>query len=169
MNKLYQKNIPVIKPYVTRRLGGFTLIELLVVVLIIGILTPVAVPQYQKAVEKARAVEALSTIKKIKQNLNIQYLANGALSISDETTWDGLDYLKPTASGIIKQGEHYCYAVSLLIMSYPGECQASYSSLGLDDYYFKSMLRGAWGDGQDIMCVGKNTKGKAFCKNFGEH
>ncbi len=56
---------------------GFTLIEMLVVVLIIGILAGIALPQYRKAVEKAKLSEALINIKNIEGSMQRYILTNG--------------------------------------------------------------------------------------------
>ena len=60
----------------TSRLG-FTLIELLVVVLIIGILSAVALPQYQKAVLKARSREAIVNLNNLAKAQTAYFLENG--------------------------------------------------------------------------------------------
>ncbi len=58
---------------------GFTLIELLVVVLIIGILSAVALPQYRRTVERAKTAEAMVNIKLMKDNISAYMEANGQL------------------------------------------------------------------------------------------
>ena len=63
---------------------AFTLIELLVVVLIIGILSAIALPQYQKAVEKSRASQALIVLKSIWAAQQAFYLSNGTYAKSFE-------------------------------------------------------------------------------------
>ena len=55
---------------------GFTLIELLVVVLIIGILSAVAVPQYQFAVEKSRYVQQIIVVDALFKGAQLYYLQN---------------------------------------------------------------------------------------------
>ena len=70
---------------------GFTLIELLVVVLIIGILSAVALPQYQKAVHKSRIGDVFNGLRVIRQGMEGYYLANGTWP----TSLDDLDISVP--------------------------------------------------------------------------
>ena len=69
---------------------GFTLIELLVVVLIIGVLSAIALPQYQKAVNRSRGAEALTTLRALADAANLYYLENG--------TYEGLAYTDTNAA-----------------------------------------------------------------------
>ena len=83
--------------------AGFTLIELLVVVLIIGILSAIALPQYFKVIEKGRFAEAANFIDTLKsaqesvlarcgnyfpsasENPNAPCQAGGSVTLPDST------------------------------------------------------------------------------------
>ena len=63
-----------------RERGGFTLLELLMVVIIIAILASIALPQYIRATEKARATEALQLAGAIRASEN-RYKAQSVTNV----------------------------------------------------------------------------------------
>ena len=155
----------------TRR--GFTLIELLVVVLIIGILAAVAVPQYQKAVEKSRAVQALSTVKTLSEHFEQYYVENGNYPSSFTSTQLNevlpitvtlpadfeITGISPFYIGVRKKSGHYMIARILLRSGWAGKgkfiCSTDYKednntlpSQLCKNLCGKSTLKPIWGSGQ---------------------
>ena len=93
---------------------AFTLIELLVVVLIIGILSAVALPQYQKSVNKTRLNEWITSIKGYYTGIESYLLANGFPASKVRFTGDGTEANATFASldvemPCIKEEGTYCY------------------------------------------------------------
>ncbi len=87
---------------------AFTLIELLVVVLIIGILSAIALPQYQTVVAKARYVQLMTAGNALRQAQLRYRLANGEFA----TDFADLDIELPGTreTALRWQGSNYgCY------------------------------------------------------------
>ncbi|MBP3513643.1 MAG: prepilin-type N-terminal cleavage/methylation domain-containing protein [Elusimicrobiaceae bacterium] len=91
---------------------GFTLIELLVVVLIIGILSAVALPQYTKAVNKARLSEVWTTLKSLNDAISIAEMESGTLPASfDELAVAFVDASGRQATGSSFSTKYFTYQI----------------------------------------------------------
>ncbi|WP_458401365.1 type IV pilin protein [Candidatus Avelusimicrobium sp.] len=142
---------------------GFTLIELLVVVLIIGILSAVALPQYTKAVEKARAAEALVLLRNIADANNRYYMSNG------EFTWDltNLDIDIPGDSVAYedmqrKQTKYFLYGARATSSTDTTNVIAIANRIPADGFY---SLR-IFAHDRNVYCRGYNEEGDNVCKRI---
>ena len=86
-----------------RTTRGFTLIELLIVVLIIGILTAIAVPQYQLAIDKSRTIPYIQLAKQIIRAQQVYFLDHGKYA----NTFDVLDIDATKLCPITAGSAHY--------------------------------------------------------------
>ncbi len=90
---------------------AFTLIEILVVVLIIGILAAIAVPQYQKAVDKALITKMIPMMNGILQAEDVYFLTNGKYAL-DLSELD-IDVTKNCIWGGTKKHQIWCPSLVL--------------------------------------------------------
>lgn len=150
-------------PCLTRNLSsflrvksGFTLIELLVVVLIIGILASIAVPQYQKAVEKSRATQAITLLKSLRQAAVEYHMASGTFPLSfDELSidlpWTG------TEKGIVMSHDNIKDTRS------NGEWSAQLYRNVDGDVFYMTRISGKYKGGGFLVTMNTNSQGNIFC------
>ncbi len=153
------------KTVTIRRLEGFTLIELLVVVLIIGILASVALPQYEKAVEKSRAAGAYQLIKSMndaQKIANLEKGTTGQVYPFEELSVSFTDIYQYPATGYSFEGKDYRFILSQRNTITSSEPAGAWSWDADRARYFLSINKGRRACG----VVSSSTKGEAVCKSI---
>ena len=138
--------------------GGFTLIELLVGVLIIGILAAVALPQYQKAVDKSKYQTIAAVMRTIVKAEKLYKLEYGTYTLN----WKEL-----FSTGIVIPYTSINNAGYLLTS---GSDTYSLSNEGTYPHVFYNgiVLIYAAFPAEDWLCYPRGTtRGKTICKNLG--
>ncbi len=162
---------------------AFTLIELLVVVLIIGILSAIALPQYEKAVTKTRIMTGMPIGRALATALDEYYLANtdGYTAIYDNlvlsvppnfTDKDGNAYAKVTAGSELYYDAGKTGQKMFKILA-GGKVQYSYllpNGKKINIYFYAKDATADNGDYKGrIYCTGESNAAvaTAYCKAIG--
>ncbi len=133
---------------------GFTLIELLVVVLIIGILSAIALPQYQISVARTRAAQGIIAMKAVTDAQERYYMANGHYT----TELEELDIAIP-------ENIYSIFCVVPTSTTTTSTCYGSSSKAPFLEFYLtqvaaKNLAGKHW-------CIAHSAKEHRICRTFG--
>ena len=149
---------------------GFTLIELLVVVLILGVLSSIAMWQYTKLVERAKATEAFSNMFMLEQAVDL-YLAQNGYPATKEQTAD-LPTILNAAGMELSDGNWYGdnYATKNFLYAGWADPDKAHILIQPQGHQYK-LLYAKWKDGRTVRACAIPEKDPtdidiAICKNF---
>ena len=153
----------------TKNQQAFTLIELLVVVLIIGILAAVALPQYEKAVFKARTREAVTVLKTMHEACNVLALNNGGKDCYNRNGGDitDLDIEIPGDSVTFSENPAQQTKYFLYTITGPGGAATAYyrGPEGISDDF--SLCFAVEQNSNEIICGYTDEEAEKLCKSSG--
>ena len=145
---------------------GFTLIELLVVVLIIAVLASVALPQYNKAVRKARAMSQVAVLSAIYPAVESCWLRTGDMSQCSidqlELDFDPTcEIIDPAFTSCDMQSYHYSDGGTRVQANYRVDNHPTYGSDSLQIIKYNDK----------VICIGGGSKGNnvyvPLCEQLG--
>ena len=154
---------------------GFTLMELLVTVLILGVLLSIAVPQYTRSLERARATEAMTAVKALNDAV-YAYAAARSGAAACPTSFSKLSVVLEQASGTVPTATTFMTKNFLFTLNsatnarIPGtNCPGVTATRRGTNYQYviwNPYTVGTAGQARSLACTGSTTQDQAVCESL---
>ena len=141
---------------------GFTLVELIVVVMMIGILSSIAIPQFMTAADKAKQKEATGVVSALVKAATAYQTEYGVLPINAKELSEYAKFQECNAANVAKRGGAVCKVKdNSVIRPVPGDNTSFYTTSG---NYFVQFTNGGTEE-QPLFQVLANPNGNPYSAN----
>ena len=142
---------------------GFTLVELIVVVMMIGILSSIAIPQFMTAADKAKQKEATGIVSALVKAATAYQTEYGVLPINAEELSEYAKFQECYAGQVATRGGAVCKVsgTSTVIRPVPGTATSFYTTSG--NYNVAFRIGGT--ESEPLFQVLANPNGNPYAAN----